>query len=117
MVQKGSNMKKQKFIIMVRKGIDMKKHRFIVMVDDNFHFTDTSERYKAGEYDTYDGAVTKCKAIVDDFLESAIEPNMTSEQLYNSYTMYGDDPYIIGFSDNKFSAWEYANERSRRLIR
>ena len=101
---------------MVQKGINMKKHRFIVMVDDNFHFTDTSERYKAGEYDTYDGAVTKCKAIVDDFLESAIEPNMTSEQLYNSYTMYGDDPYIDGETDKHFSAWKYAEEKSKEMI-
>lgn len=97
----------------------MAKQKYIVMVDDNFHFMDESERYKAGEYDNYDDAVAKCKAIVDDFLESALEPGMTAKQLFGSYTMFGDDPFIQGDpkaeSKISFSAWDYAKERSRTL--
>jgi len=68
----------------------MSKQKWTVQVDDNFHFMDESERYKDGEYNTYDEAVAKCKAIVDDYLDSALEPSMTSEQLYTSYQMFGE---------------------------
>jgi len=39
--------------------------KYIVYVDDNFHYMDTDERYKYGEYDTLEEAIRECKAIVD----------------------------------------------------
>ena len=89
----------------------MTKQTYIVKVDDNFHYMDESERYTAGEFNSYDKAVAKCKQIVDEYLESALEPDMTAEQLYGSYTMFGEDPFIIGDTNEKFSSWEYAKER------
>ena len=42
---------------------------------------------------------------------------MTASELYDAYTGFGDDPFIVvldGADDNaKFSAWNYAKERSR----
>ena len=86
------------------------------MVDDNFHYMDESERYKDGEFDNYDEAVEKCKAIVDEYLLSALEPDMTAEQLFTSYTMFGEDPFILGKGEYSYSSWDYAKERCNTLI-
>ena len=91
------------------------KQRYIVIVDDNYHFTDTNERYKDSEHSTYLSAVRRCQTIVGDYLESAIEPGMTAKQLYSSYTMFGEDPFIDGETDNHFSAWKYAEEKSKKI--
>jgi len=83
-----------------------------VFVDDNFHYMDESERYKAGEFDTEAEAVSKAKKIVDDFLTQGKEPPTNAEALFNSYRTFGDDPFIPG---SKFNAWEYARERCEIL--
>ncbi len=95
----------------------MTKKKYKILVDDNFHFMDESERYASGEFATYEEAAVKCKAIVDDFLVSAIEPGMTAEQLFGSYTMFGEDPYIIGGKENSFEAWDYAKKQCVVLIK
>ncbi len=92
----------------------MKRKTYTVLVDDNFHFMDESERYRSGQYDSLSKAIAHCKMIIDDFLISALEPNITAEELYSSYTMFGEDPYIPE-SDKSFSAWEYAESRSKEL--
>lgn len=89
----------------------MAKQKYIVLVDDNFHFMDEKERYKNGGYSNYDEAVARCKAIVDDFLLSALEPGMTAEQLFGSYTMFGEDPFILGDNVSDFSSWDYAKKQ------
>lgn len=94
----------------------MTKQKYKVMVDDNFHFMDESERYSSGEFDTYEEAVAKCKAIVDDYLQSALESDMTAEQLFGSYTMFGEDPYIVGGREDSFKAWDYAKERCNIIL-
>ncbi len=77
---------------------------------------DESERYGSGEFETYEGAVAKCKAIIDGFLDSAYKPGMTAEQLfYGSYTMFGEDPFIVGPEVGDFYSWEYAEQRSKEL--
>ncbi len=92
----------------------MAKQTYIVKVDDNFHYMDESQRYTLGEFDSYDEAVAKCQTIVDDYLASALKPGMTAEELYSSYTSFGEDPFIMG--DNaKYSSWKYAKQRSREL--
>lgn len=93
----------------------MTHSKYIVMVDDNFHFTDSKERYKSCEYSTLEEAVAKCKSIVDDYLLSALEPNMSFKELYASYTMFGEDPFIQSDEKVEFSAWKYAEEQSRLL--
>ena len=70
--------------------------KFELFVDDNFHFMDEDERYKSGSFDTYEEAVVAAKAIVDSFLENHYEPGMTAESLYKGYSMYGEDPFIVG---------------------
>ncbi len=48
---------------------------YTVRVDDNFHYMDSSERYTAGEYDTWDEALAKAQSIVDDYLLRDLREN------------------------------------------
>lgn len=86
-----------------------------VLIDDNFHFTDESERVAHGLFATAEEALTACRAIVDDFLTDAFQAGMSSSELYDCYKQFGDDPFIvpIGPEDGavNFSAWQYARER------
>ena len=90
---------------------------FKVQVDDNFHYTDETERYTEGVYKEYWVAKKKCIDIVDEFLQSHYEPGMTAEKLYETYTMFGEDPFITPSvpTEHPFSAWDFAKIRSREL--
>ena len=103
--------------LVAQNGVIMSKQKYIVMVDDNFNYMDEDERYKDGEYGTYDEAVAKCKVIVDEYLKSALKPGMTAEQLYTSYQMFGEDPFIIGNEKYEYSSWDYAKLRCGELAK
>lgn len=88
------------------------------MVDDNFHYMDESERYCAGEFDSYQEALACAKLIVDECLQTSIEPGKTPDVIYGEYTGFGEDPFIIGDGiENypRFSAREYARLRCNEL--
>lgn len=95
--------------------------KYRVLVDDNFHYMDESERYVSGEFDTAEEAITKCKLIVDEYLEDAVinsyDKLTNAEELYDSYVNFGEDPYIEGPNDYGFSAWDYAKERSEQIFK
>jgi len=88
---------------------------YTVRVDDNYHYMDADKRYTHGEYETLEDAIKAAKEIVDDFLSSAYTPGMSAEKLYQGYTSFGDDPFIIGPEEKQFSAWEYAKARCEVL--
>jgi hypothetical protein len=90
---------------------------FTVMVDDNFHYMDESERYKLGEYDTLEEAIAACKKLVDEYLQDSLQQGVSPEKLYETYAMFGDDPFILGAEPGSvpFSARDYASERCRRI--
>ena len=47
-----------------------------------------------------------------------LKPGMTAAELYDMYTSFGDDPFIVRIDPNDpihFSAWDYAKERSNDL--
>jgi hypothetical protein len=83
-----------------------------VFVDDNYHHGDEDARYRLGEFETIDAAVEACRKIVDRCLEEDYQPDMTAEALWSRYTMFGDDPYIVGEDPLPFSAWDYARTRA-----
>ena len=92
--------------------------RFEVFVDDNFHYQDESERYKQGEYETYEEAVKRCKEIVDGELLHLYEKGASATDLYFSYTSFGEDPFIMPSpEDQRFSAWEYARQRCEEICK
>lgn len=78
---------------------------------------DQSEEYNSGTYDTYNEAVAKCKAILDDFLESAYQHGEAAEQLYNTYVMYGETPVVWGDNLGDFNSNEYARTKCMQIIK
>jgi hypothetical protein len=90
---------------------------FIVQVDDNFHYMDESERYTLGGFSGYGEALAACRDIVDEFLQKSYEPGKTPDQIYEQYVSFGEDPFITPtpFTKNPFSAWKYAELRSKEL--
>jgi hypothetical protein len=89
------------------------------MVDDNFHPMDEAERYEIGVFNTWDEAVAASKQIVDEHLSRCFRPGITAEQLYQGYQGYGEDPFVVvvppDTAKGEFSAWLYAEQRSREL--
>ena len=70
------------------------------------------ERYKYGEYETYEAAVEACKQIVDGELLHVYQSSMSAADLYYSYTSFGEDPFIRpSLPGERFSAWNYARQR------
>jgi hypothetical protein len=91
-----------------------------VLVDDNFDYMDEDKRYEHGIYPTAEEAISACKRIVDSNLDGFLKPGMTASELYDAYTGFGDDPFIVCLKPDgepvRFSAWEYAEERSRVVV-
>ncbi len=95
-----------------------KNMKYKVCVDDNFHYQDESERFTHGEYETAEQAIQIAKEITDESLKFLYKKGMSSEDLYQQYTMMGDDPFIISDDrDCRFSAWNYAKERCDEICR
>ena len=88
-----------------------------VFVDDNFHYMDESERYEKGEFGSFDAAVAECKRMVDEYLVGHYIPGKTADELYDSYTSFGEDPFIIPVPEgaDRFSAWAYAEKRCKDI--
>jgi hypothetical protein len=90
-----------------------------VLVDDNFHYMDDSERYELGEFLTLDEAIEASRKIVDEYLLSVYKPGMTAAELLESYTSFGEDPFISTKEPSQtgvlFSAWGYATARCAEM--
>jgi hypothetical protein len=81
---------------------------------------DQDKRYEHGIFPTAEEAISACKRIVDSNLNDFMQPGMTASELYDAYTGFGDDPFIVcvnaGDASVRFSAWEYAKERSELVV-
>lgn len=86
---------------------------YVVMVDDNFHYMDEDERYRLGEFADADVAIAHCRRIVEEYLASAYEAGMSTQDLWDSYKAFGEDPFIqsVDVPPIRFSAWDHARER------
>ena len=90
-----------------------------VIVADNFHYQDETEEYTAGIYATAEEALSEAKRIVDVSLRECVEPGLTADGLYELYTMFGEDPYIVAVDSSpelSFSAWDYARESAGEIV-
>jgi hypothetical protein len=61
-------------------------------------------------FESSDAAIIACKKIVDDYLREAQEPGMTAEQLYASYVLFGEDPYITGQTRHSLNGYAKPTE-------
>ena len=90
---------------------------FELFIDDNYHYTDEQSRHRVGLFASYQEALSKAKAIVDQCLERSHQPGMTSDELFQGYAGFGEDPFILPAGEPCFSAWDYARERCAELCR
>ena len=90
--------------------------KYELYVDDNYYYMDEDERYKAGEFDTLEGAIAEAKRIIDDFLLTTYKknPGFSAVDLFKEYTKYGVDPWILP-NYSKYNSWEYAEKRSKEI--
>jgi hypothetical protein len=88
-----------------------------VIVYDNYHDMDPEETYRAATFDKADDALRCCRGRVDEFLQSAMQPSMSAEDLYRQYVSFGEDPVVraLGEPEVAFSAWRYAKQRAEAL--
>ena len=93
------------------------KEAYRVFIDDNFHYMDEEYRYQQGAYGDWESAVAVCKRIVDDFLQQNYKPGMKSQELWQQYRDFGEDPFILGPGTDAraFSAWNYARDRCKEI--
>lgn len=87
-------------------------NKYKVYIDDNYHYMDESERYTVGSYKSLEKAIEKCKKITIKNLEGLYEKGITPEKLSAQWSMFGEDPFIVGggesvpFSARKFITTE-----------
>ena len=88
---------------------------YVILVDDNYHHMDSSYRCRDGEFATAEEAFARCRQIVDEYLDDAekIEGRESATRLWESYKMFGEDPFIVAadVTPASFSAWSYASRR------
>lgn len=99
----------------------MTNHRLTVLVNDNYHYQDEDERYQLGEFENPDAAISACQRLVDEYLDEARVDGtlsiVSAAGLYQSYTMFGPDPFVVGAAEYvPFSAWEYAKQRCQEIF-
>jgi hypothetical protein len=88
-----------------------------VTIADNFHYMDEGEYVSGGEFDTYDAALARAKAIVDASLRDSWQAGDTPDALMARYAMFGDDPFIVPAQEPLFSARDYARSRVEAVCR
>lgn len=89
--------------------------KYTVHVDDNFNFMDEEERYSSGSYDTLEAAVARCKQLIEEELQSYLDQGYAPDKLFETWAMWGEDPFIRPSNDSGFSARAYAKEFSGSL--
>jgi len=78
---------------------------------------DENERYKLGEFNDLQSAISACKRIVDEFLSSC-DSGAGADEMLKQYIMFGEDPWISSDDPEcRFSAREYAKARCQELGR
>jgi hypothetical protein len=78
----------------------------------------TDERWTAGDFDTFEAAVAKCRRIVQNSLNDLYKSGMTAEALYRLYTGFGDDPFVVvprGEPRGTFSSWDFAKDQAAKM--
>jgi hypothetical protein len=92
-----------------------KEPPYRVMVDDNFNFMREDKRYEHGRFDTLKEAIAGCQRIVDEDLNSYGKSETSPSKVYETYSLFSRDPFIVGapsgVSGVPFSAREYARRK------
>ncbi len=90
--------------------------KYKVYFDDNYHYMDESERYSVGSYNSLEMAIEKCKKITIRSLEDLYEKGITPEKLSAQWSMFGEDPFIVGGESVPFSARKFITTELCKVI-
>jgi len=90
--------------------------KYQVFVDDNYHYGSESDRMPAGSYRSLDKAIEKCKKVTISSLKYLCEEGMAPEKLSAQWSMFGDDPFIVGSDSIPFSAREFVTKKLCKSI-
>ena len=83
---------------------------FTVLVADNYDYQ--SAAYVDSHHPDIESALAQCRDIVDRCLAECHQPGESAQGLFETYKLYGDDPYLEGSDTPAFSAWDYARLRA-----
>ena len=87
-----------------------------LFVAENSNYMDEGERHPYGEFESYEEAVAAARRMVDEDLHELHAAGLSPESLFDQYTHFGRDPFVVPDDGvQRFSAWDYARERSRRV--
>jgi hypothetical protein len=90
--------------------------KYSVFVAENSHYMDESAEWKQGCYPSYEEALAVARRIVDESLAEFYTPGMRPGSLISFYRTFGDDPFIVpDDGPERFSAWSYAESRSKEI--
>jgi hypothetical protein len=79
---------------------------------------DSDARWTAGEFETTEAALAKCREMIEEDLAHLHQLGMNAAELFARYKDFGDDPFIVSLGDAEpveFSAWDYAERRSVQI--
>jgi hypothetical protein len=66
-------------------------HKYRVIVADNFHYMDESAQYTRVSSTRSRPRSLPARKIVDDDLDHSFKPGMTAQELYELYSLFGED--------------------------
>ncbi|HEX8692904.1 MAG TPA: hypothetical protein VF746_10820 [Longimicrobium sp.] len=91
---------------------------YTVFVAENSAYMDRSAERRLGDFPAWDEAVAAARDVVERSLRELHAPPMDAEHLFRLYTLFGEDAYVVPSGEpRRFSAWDYARERSRQICR
>lgn len=89
---------------------------YAVWAHHSFHLSGEAEKYLVGRFDSCDEALEACRRLVEEFLESSYQEEMSPETLMEEYEASGPDPYIEPRREEcVFRAREWARERAAEV--
>jgi hypothetical protein len=88
-----------------------------VLVDDNFHALDPEYRYELGTYPSFEEARAAAQQFIDTYLQETYRPGMSASHLFQLFTLFGEDPFIVApdLPSVAFSSWDYARQRCEAI--
>lgn len=89
---------------------------YAVVLEEGSSCMAGDERELDSTHETHEGAVARCRQLVDESLERLAMKARTAEELLRTYLAVGPEPFIDPSGDAPFVARRYAEEQCRRIF-
>ena len=90
-----------------------------VYIEEHSAFGDDEPaRRRIGEFTSRAEAVAAAQARVELILRELHKPGRTADELYQHWTLFGEDVYLLpGDGEPSFDAYEYAKRHSETIVK